>query len=214
MGAQHRKRRAANDSSSTGRAIAYVRTSTTEQVESLAAQQDRISRWAVAEGVEIVEFVVDQASGKRSRPKLSAAVERACDEGLALVVTHIDRLARKIATVADVCDRLSACRTRLVVVDNNIDTSTESGRLAVSMFAVMAELEGQRIATRTAQVVDPKWFDGQYSGKLNVIEAYELWHTGESTRSIAARYGISQPSVSRSFKRYEARLARQQVESR
>jgi len=210
MGAQHRKKRAANDSSSSREAVAYVRTSTTEQVESLAAQKERICRWAEAAGVEIVEFVVDQASGKRSRPKLNAAVQRACSEGLTLVVTHIDRLARKIATVADVCDRLAACRTRLVVVDNNIDTSTESGRLAVSMFALMAEIEGQRIATRTAQVVDPKWFAGQYEGKLNVVDAYSAWLGGESTRSIAHRYGISQPSVSRSFKRYEARLARQQ----
>lgn len=210
MGAQHRKHRAANDRSSAARAIAYVRTSTSEQVDSLRAQEVRIVEWAADADVEIVDVVIDQASGKRSRPKLDDAVERACREGLTLVVTHIDRLARRIATVAEVCDRLAACQTRLVVVDNNIDTSTESGRLAVSMFALMAEIEGQRIATRTAQVVDPKWFAGGYPGKLDVVEAYRAWQAGESTRSIAARSGISQPSVVRSFKRYEARLARRQ----
>lgn len=189
--------------------MAYVRTSTIEQLESLAAQEQRIRHWAASADVEIVDIVRDQASGKRSRPRLQAAVDRACEEGLTLVVTHIDRLARKIATVADVCDRLALAHSRLVVVDNNIDTRTEAGRLAVSMFALMAEIEGQRIATRTAQVVDPKWFAGEYKGSLDVVEAYGAWHQGESMRSIAKRYGISQPSVSRSFKRYEARLARQ-----
>ncbi|MDC3332041.1 recombinase family protein [Ilumatobacter sp.] len=209
MGAQHRKRRAVNDESVSHRAVAYVRTSTIEQLESLAAQEQRIRHWAASADVEIVDIVRDQASGKRSRPRLQAAVDRACEEGLTLVVTHIDRLARKIATVADVCDRLALAHSRLVVVDNNIDTRTEAGRLAVSMFALMAEIEGQRIATRTAQVVDPKWFAGEYKGSLDVVEAYGAWHQGESMRSIAKRYGISQPSVSRSFKRYEARLARQ-----
>ena len=209
VGMQHRKSTSRTNDSKT-RGIAFVRTSSAEQLESLVAQESRIRAWGVANGVEIVDVVVEQRSGKVASAKRDEVVNRACAEGLAMIVTHIDRLARKIGTVADVCDRLAACHTRLVVVDNAIDTSTEGGRLAVSMFALMAEIEGQRITARTAQVIDPKWEDGFYAdrSRINVVDAYAAWASGESMRSIAARYEISQPSVSRAIKRHEARLAR------
>ena len=73
--------------------LGYARTSTTEQLAGLEAQERDLR----AAGVE--RTFLEQTSSVGTRPKLEAALDYLRD-GDALVVTKIDRLAR---SVADLC---------------------------------------------------------------------------------------------------------------
>ena len=82
-----------------GKAIGYVRVSTTEQAQegiSLEAQQGRIKAWAEANEFELVAIYQDAGlSGGRSdnRPALQQAI-KAVTKDTALVVYSLSRLAR------------------------------------------------------------------------------------------------------------------------
>jgi len=131
------------------RAIAYVRVSTEKQGRSglgLAAQKDAISRFAQAEGIEIVEWAEEVETGKGAdalarRPVLSQALEKARKLGCPVVVAKLCRLSRDVAFIAG----LMAEKVPFIV--------TELGRNAdpflMHIYAAVAEQERRVISERT-----------------------------------------------------------------
>lgn len=62
-------------------------------------------------------------------------------EGDTLVITRLDRLARSVNELSKLADRFNNERINFVVIDQNIDTSTSTGRLMFNMLACIAEFE-------------------------------------------------------------------------
>nr|WP_230732570.1 recombinase family protein [Vibrio parahaemolyticus] len=61
-------------------------------------------------------------------------------EGDTLVITRLDRLARSVVHLAQFAKRFEKEKINLIVIDQNIDTSTSTGRL---MFGRPAKLNEQ-----------------------------------------------------------------------
>ena len=85
--------------------LGYARTSTTEQTAGLEAQE----RGLRAAGVE--RIFGEQTSSVGSRPQLDAALDYLRD-GDALVVTKIDRLARSVADLCAIVQRITGAYAR------------------------------------------------------------------------------------------------------
>ncbi|CCO50196.1 Resolvase, N-terminal domain (fragment) [Vibrio nigripulchritudo SOn1] len=72
-------------------------------------------------------------------------------EGDTLIVTRLDRLARSVVHL----DQLAKCfeveGIDLLVIDQNIDTSTSTGRLMFNMLASIAEFENDLCTERQAE---------------------------------------------------------------
>jgi DNA invertase Pin-like site-specific DNA recombinase len=129
---------------------------------SLTVQRETIEAAAHREGwdVEWIEETVT-GTGKKSRPKLDAALE-ALDRGErdALVVSKIDRLSRSIIAFAQILKRSRANEWKLVALDMGVDFSTPQGKLLGSQLISFAEYEAEIIGARTKDALRVKAAEG------------------------------------------------------
>ncbi len=64
-------------------------------------------------------------------------------QGDSLVITKLDRLARSTYQLTKIAEELKEKGVDLVVMDQNIDTSTPTGKLFFDMLASIAEFEAE-----------------------------------------------------------------------
>jgi DNA invertase Pin-like site-specific DNA recombinase len=83
---------------------------------------------------------------------LEAALDCA-HEGDALVVTKLDRLARSVAHLVSLGERLDAKGVSLKVLEQAIDTSTPTGRLMFNMLGAIAQFERELMLERQREGV-------------------------------------------------------------
>jgi DNA invertase Pin-like site-specific DNA recombinase len=142
-----------------GLAILYTRVSTQIQVNdgvSLDVQERQLLSAANLAGYEDIEIVREEGRSGKSisgRPALSDALKR-LDEGKAkaLFVTRLDRLARSTKDFLSIIDRANTNGWRLVMLDQNLDTSSYQGRFVVTIMSALAEMERGIIAERQKDV--------------------------------------------------------------
>jgi DNA invertase Pin-like site-specific DNA recombinase len=95
------------------------------------------------------EIIEEKASGTdRSRPELAQLLGR-LRRGDTLVVVRIDRLARSLAQLLAMLDRLQAAGVHFRSLSDPIDTANPTGRLVVQVIGAIAEFERNLIAERT-----------------------------------------------------------------
>ncbi len=122
--------------------IGYARVSTDDQ--DLSLQFDALE----GAGVERRRIYTDTASAATQRPGLNEAL-RALRPGDQLVVWRLDRLARSVRELESLADRLAAEGVELRALQEQIDTSTASGRLFFHIMAALSEFERNLIRERT-----------------------------------------------------------------
>lgn len=138
-------------------ALLYVRVSTAQQAASglsLEQQEAQVRAAASAAGYDEVEVICEAGkSGKsiKARPALTEALARLKrGDAAALFVSKLDRLGRSVIDVVKIADLADRQGWRLVALDLNLDTSTPTGRLVLSVLAATAEFERGRICERHA----------------------------------------------------------------
>lgn len=154
------------------RAIGYIRVSTEGQVAegvSLDAQRERIANWCRGAGADLATVYADAGiSGGRSdnRPGLQAALDDVTNQGGALVVYSLSRLARSVRDTLAIAERLEAGRADLVSLSERIDTTSAAGKMVFRMLAVMAEFERDLVSERTRGAMAHKRGLGQRLGTI------------------------------------------------
>jgi DNA invertase Pin-like site-specific DNA recombinase len=131
--------------------ISYVRVSTTRQGKSrlgLAAQQSAITRFAAAEGREVIASFVEVETGKSTdalnrRPKLAAAIRAARKNKAAVIVSKLDRLSRDVHFIS----RLMTHRVPFIVAELGSDADP----FVLHLYAALAEKERSHISRRTKE---------------------------------------------------------------
>ena len=134
--------------------VGYVRVSTDGQEDntSLASQQERIECYCKAFDHELVKVFVEVGSGKdmKNRPEFNKAMEMVKNEADGIVSLKLDRIARNCRDVLTLVeDVLQPNNKALVLLDLNVDTSTPTGKMILTMMAAVAELERAQINERT-----------------------------------------------------------------
>jgi DNA invertase Pin-like site-specific DNA recombinase len=95
------------------------------------------------------KIIEEKASGTdRSRPELAQLLGR-LRRGDTLVVVRIDRLARSLAHLLAMLDRLQAVGVHFRSLSDPIDTANPTGRLVIQVIGAIAEFERNLIAERT-----------------------------------------------------------------
>jgi DNA invertase Pin-like site-specific DNA recombinase len=132
---------------------------------------------------------------------LEAALDYA-REGDALVVTKLDRLARSVAHLVSLGERLDAKGVSLKVLEQAIDTSTPTGRLMFNMLGAIAQFERELMLERQREGVAKAKAEGKYRGRAptaraKASEVRRLHSESVGATEIAKRLRISKASVYR-----------------
>lgn len=114
--------------------VGYARVSSVGQ--SLAVQRAKLSHCD--------KVFEEKRSGTTTinRPALQECLNY-LREGDTLVITKLDRLARSTLHLTQIAEMLKEDNVELVVTDQNIDTSTPTGRLLFSMLGAIGEFENE-----------------------------------------------------------------------
>ncbi len=147
--------------------IGYVRVSTAGQADntSLSEQRKKIEAYAFAFGHELIEIFEEVGSGKNAsdRPVFQKALA-AMSNADGIIATKLDRIARNTRDVLELVeDVLKPHNKSLVLLDLNVDTSTPSGLMILTVMAAVASLERAIITERTQGGRKAKAEEGGYA---------------------------------------------------
>jgi DNA invertase Pin-like site-specific DNA recombinase len=175
--------------------VGYSRTSTVDQKYGLEAQIEELN----SKGVE--RIFSEQISSVAKRPELSKAIEF-CREGDVLMVTKLDRLARSVLDLWKIVEDLESKGIELKILDLNLDTSTPTGRLMLSMMGALAEFERGILLERQREGIKRAKAEGKFKGRdpsarRKKPEIQKLKLLGIRPSEIAQRLEISRASVYR-----------------
>jgi len=181
----------------------YARVSTDDQ--SVAAQLHELRAYAERAGAEVVEYVDEGVSGRKtSRPRLDELLAAARRREIsAVVVVRLDRLARSLVHMAGLGEELRALDIDLISLTEGIDTTTPTGRALFGMCGVFAQLEADLIRDRTIAGIAQARRNGKRLGRPPVLDADQVKRarrlrvSGHSTREIARLLEIGQTTVRR-----------------
>lgn len=149
--------------------IGYIRVSTDEQANSglgLEAQESRVRAYCDLYGHELLGIETDAASGKNlKREGLGRALAKLKSrEAEGLVVAKLDRLSRSVRDMGELLERFFSGLASLLVVAEQIDTSTAAGRMVLNLLTSVAQWERETIGERTRDALRVKRGRGEKTG--------------------------------------------------
>ena len=180
--------------------IAYVRVSTAEQNEARqieALQQHGIEKW-----------FTEKISGKdANRPKLQEMLEFV-REGDTIYIHDFSRLARSTKDLLEIVEQITAKKVNLVSNKENLDTSTPTGKLMLTMIAAINEFERQNLLERQKEGIEIAKREVKFKGgQVKQIDnaafeaAYERYQKREINKTeFAALLKVSRPTLDKLLK--------------
>ena len=175
--------------------IGYARVSSIGQ--SLTVQNDKL----IAYGCE--KIYQEKVSGTTAnRTKLKSCLNY-LREGDKLVITKLDRLARSTFHLTQIAEDLRTRGIELIVIDQNIDTSTPTGKLLFNMLGSIAEFETEIRKERQLEGIAKAKEKGIKFGakpKLSEQQVSQLKQDRESgilIKDLMAKYNLSKDSIYR-----------------
>ena len=169
----------------------------------IEAQREALSRFAVAEGYELVSVLVEVETGKGfdaldRRPQLAEALSQARRRRCPVAVAKLDRLSRDVHFISG----LMAHRVPFLVVELGSDVDP----FILHLFAALAEKERAMIASRTKAALSAAKARGVKLGGPKLAEARELAVT--AIKSLADRHAANVLPIIRDVQRSGAKTLR------
>jgi DNA invertase Pin-like site-specific DNA recombinase len=137
--------------------VAYIRVSTVEQNEERQIK--------AIEPFGIDKWYIEKVSGKdTNRPKLRELLDYV-REGDVLYIHDFSRLARSTKDLLEIVETLTRKNVTLHSNKENIDTSTPTGKLMLTMIGAIAEFERQNLLERQREGIAIAKAKGKYKGR-------------------------------------------------
>lgn len=173
--------------------LAYVRVSTVEQNEQ--RQIEAMNRY------NIEKWFVEKVSAKdTNRPKLQELLAFA-REGDVIYIHDFSRLARSTKDLLDIVEQLNAKGITLVSNKENIDSSTPTGKLMLTMIGAINEFERTNLLERQREGIAIAKREKRYKGRKAVNipdfeQHYQRYMNREVSKSqLAKELNISRPTL-------------------
>ena len=184
--------------------IAYVRVSTIEQNEARQVEglkKHKIDKW----------FTEKISAKDANRPQLQAMLEFA-REGDTVFIHDFSRIARSTKDLLAIVEQLNAKGVHLVSNKENIDTSTPTGKLMLTMIGAINEFERMNLLERQREGIALAVQEGKYKGRKEIqIEDfgshYERYMRREINKAqLAKELNISRPTLDKLIREHEETL--------
>ncbi|MGG1397632.1 recombinase family protein [Bacillus salipaludis] len=172
------------------RAAIYTRVSTKEQANnfSLDAQEDVIREYADRKGIEISDVYTDDGwSGKNfDRPEFKRLlVDLREDKFDVILIWKVDRLSRNNTDVLVLLDKeLHPANKKLIITSIDMDSSTNEGKMFISLLGTFAAYERATIIDRVSNGMQKRALEGFWNG--GKVLGYDSVEDSEDKRTVLA----------------------------
>ena len=190
--------------------VGYVRVSTADQNE--ARQVEALKKH------NIEKWFTEKVSGKdTNRPQLQLMLDYV-REGDTVYIHDFSRLARSTKDLLEIVETLNKKGVHLVSNEENIDSSTPTGKLMLTMIGAIAEFERQNLLERQKEGIavqkeldkSRKPEDKKYKGRKAVVideEQFEKEYSRYQKREInktelAKILEVSRPTLDKLIKEH------------
>lgn len=183
--------------------VAYVRVSTVEQNE------ERQIEGLEKHGID--KWYIEKVSGKNmERPELRKMLEEV-KSGDTICVHDFSRLARSTKDLLEIVEFITGKGVHLVSNKENLDTSTPTGKLMLTVFAGIYEFERTNMLERQAEGIEIAKRENKYKNcgrkKKEVTDDYESlikqYVDGKITKvQLAVMMNVSRPTLDRILREY------------
>ena len=166
--------------------VAYIRVS--------SAEQNEVRQVEALEKSGIEKWFVEKISGKNTnRPKLKEMLAFV-REGDTVHIHDLSRLARSTSDLLIIVENFNSQGINLVSNKENIDSSTPTGKLMLTMIGAINQFERENLLERQREGVAIAKREGRYHGRKRapLPDIYE-WKSGK----ITAQYAMKQLNMSR-----------------
>jgi DNA invertase Pin-like site-specific DNA recombinase len=175
--------------------IGYARVSTSSQ--DLDIQKTKLKE----AGCEIVRAEAGSGASREGRTELATVLEflRAGDE---LVVHRLDRLGRSTRDVLNLVHELDAKGASLRVLEPEVTTAGDMGRMVITVLGMVADMELKFIRDRQRAGIEAAKDKGIYKGRQKRIDEdaiRRLASEGVPKARIARDLGVSRMTVYRAL---------------
>lgn len=157
--------------------IAYVRVSTIEQND--GRQREGLKKY------DIEKWFTEKVSAKdTNRPQFKAMLDFA-REGDTIFVWDFSRLARSTKDLLNIVEQLENKKINLKSIKENLDTSTATGKLMLTMIGAINEFERSNTLERQREGIALAKREGKFKGRKaidfpeNWEEIYNKWKSRE-----------------------------------
>lgn len=181
--------------------VAYVRVSTVEQNEE--RQIEGLKKY------NIDKWYTEKVSAKdTNRPELQAMLEFV-REGDTIYIHDFSRLARSTKDLLEIVELLNNKGVHLVSNKENIDSSTPTGKLMLTMVGAIAEFERQNLLDRQREGIAIAKSKGAYKGRQakevsQFEEQYKRYLNRELNKTELAKVlNVSRPTLDKLIKEYK-----------
>jgi DNA invertase Pin-like site-specific DNA recombinase len=145
----------------------------------------------------------EKRSGTDDKRPVLAECLRYVRSGEALVITRLDRLARSLHHLCTIARSLEQRRVHLVVLDQQIDTSTPSGELHFHMLGAIAQFENRLRHERQMEGIAAAKVRGVQFGRqpaltpAQVVELHQRRAEGVLVKTLMQDYHLSKAALYR-----------------
>ena len=175
----------------------YARVSSTGQ--SLEVQLEKLNQ------ATCDRIYQEKRSGRNAdRPEFQSCINY-LREGDTLIITRLDRLARSVVHLAQLAKRFQSESIDLLVLDQNIDTSTSTGRLMFNMLASIAEFENDLRTERQAEGIAKARENGVKFGRPAKVtdtmkqDIYSRRLAGATIGQLAKEFSLGEATIYRAL---------------
>ena len=129
-------------------------------------------------------------------------------EGDSVYVEDFSRMARSTKDLLDIVELLEKKQVQLISLKENLDTSTPTGKLMLTVIAAIHQFERENILERQREGIEIAKREGRYRGgqpkKINeekFLDLYEAYMCREINKTqMAKKLRISRPTLDKLIK--------------
>lgn len=148
------------------------------------------------------KIFMEKKSGTNTKDRLE--LQNALEfvrEGDTFVVTRLDRCSRSVSDLYKILEQLKNKNVSFNAINQNIDTSSSTGKLMLGMLSIIAEFENDLRRERQTEGIKRAKELGKYNKQKclednQVIEIIELQKNSDFTnKQIAQQYNIARSTL-------------------
>ncbi len=180
-----------------------------ENVNVSTVEQNEARQLITMEKYNVEKVFSEKVSAKdTNREELNKMLDFA-REGDTIVIHDFSRLARSTKDLLNIVELLQDKKVNLISAKENIDSSTATGKLMLTMIGAINEFERTNLLERQREGISIAKKQGKYKGRkeiqVNNFEEYYIKYKARELNKtqLAKEIGVSRPTLDKLIKEHE-----------